>query len=81
MRGTSFWQAVWCALGAALMLILATGPSFAYLDPGSGGMLIQGLIGFCASAFATVGLVVMRVRQRFRRQEKEILPPTPDEDL
>lgn len=40
---------------AALVLIASSGPAFAYIDPGTGSMILQGIIGGVAG-----GLFIMR---------------------
>lgn len=39
-----------------IILVSLINPSYAYLDPGSGGFLIQTIIGFVAAIFAYIAL-------------------------
>lgn len=40
------------ALWAVVISLVGTSPAFAYLDPGTGSMLLQALIGGVATVFA-----------------------------
>ena len=52
-----------------LLLILPV-PSFAYLDPATGSMIIQGIIGAIAGLFVAVKLYWGKLTSLFSRQEK-----------
>ncbi len=41
---------------AAVVLIESTGEAHAYLDPGTGSMLLQGLVGGIAAASVAIGV-------------------------
>ena len=55
----------------ALFLVLLAQPAWAYLDPGTGSMIISALVGL----FATVGLAVKtywyRIKSFFRKDKAE----------
>jgi len=55
------------AAAAALFLIMVAEPAWAYLDPGTGSMIISAIVGL----FATVGLAVKtywyKIKAFFRR--------------
>lgn len=57
------------ALAAALTLLLAPRPAQAYLDPASGSMFLQLLLGGIAGAAVALRLVWRRLVARFRRKE------------
>ena len=58
----------------ALIVLSASGPAHAYLDPGTGGVLLQVILG----GFAAIGVVLKiywhRIRNAFGRNE----PANPD---
>lgn len=58
---------------AALMLAFATTPAWAYLDPGTGSMLLQLLIGGVAGSLFVVKLYFGRLKSfLFRRPQKPV---------
>lgn len=57
------------ALTAALTLLLAPRPAQAYLDPASGSMLLQLILGGVAGAAVALRLLWRRLVTRFRRKE------------
>jgi hypothetical protein len=48
-------KSVHCAVAAAFVFLLMSAPAYAYIDPGMGSMILQGLIGAVAG-----GLFLMR---------------------
>lgn len=63
------------AIAALLML---TAPAHAYLDPGTGSILLQGLIGAVAGALVVIKLYWARVVAVLRpRGRKDIAGPRP----
>jgi len=55
-----------CTVVSALILLLASAtPAFAYLDPGTGSLILQSLIGAVAGALVTVKLYWVRIRRLF----------------
>jgi len=56
---------------AALFLVMLAEPAWAYLDPGTGSMIISAIVGL----FATVGLAVKtywyKIKAFFRKDEAE----------
>jgi len=51
-----------CAWCAALLLLAATHEAHAYLDPGTGSMLLQGLVAAVAAVSVTIGLYWTRFK-------------------
>ena len=51
-------------------LISYTSPAYAYLDPGTGSMLLQGLIGGIAAAIAFLSIYWQKVKAFFGKKKK-----------
>ena len=51
-------------------LISYTSPVYAYLDPGTGSILLQGLIGGIASAIAFLSIYWQKVKAFFGKKKK-----------
>lgn len=72
------------SLFIALLLSLST-PAWAYLDPGTGSMILQGLIAGIAVAGFTIKTYWYKLRSLFGKQEpgslleEESLDPTEEE--
>ena len=69
----------------ALVLILAllgyAPPSFAYLDPGTGSMIVSAIVGLIATVTLAAKTWWYRIRRFFRRSEPETTtPPAAGED-
>ena len=65
-------------LAAALMLALTT-PAYAYLDPGTGSIVLQGIIGVFAVGAAYVSIFWSRVKSLFSvfgRSSKDASTPS-----
>ena len=60
-------------------LISYTSPAYAYLDPGTGSMLLQGLIGGIAATIAFLSIYWQKVKAFFGKK-KEINKGTTDKD-
>ena len=62
------------AMAAMLALIGTVTPAFAYLDPGTGSMLLQGLIGGIAAVSAVFSVYRQKIKDAmarwFKRDEK-----------
>lgn len=58
-------------LMASGVLLLACMPAYAYIDPGTGSALIQGLIAAVAAAGMTLRLYWHRVARFFGRKKKD----------
>ena len=62
-----------------LIIYLASiNASFAYLDPGSGSVILQAIIGFIAAIFATLSfywskfkLFILKIFKKEKKSEKE----------
>ena len=52
-------------------LISYTSPAYAYLDPGTGSMLIQGLIGGIAATISFLSIYWQKVKAFFVKQEPD----------
>ena len=52
-------------------LISYTSPVYAYLDPGTGSILLQGLIGGIASAIAFLSIYWQKVKAFFGKKEAD----------
>jgi hypothetical protein len=72
------------ALGAAFCYAVSVAPTYAYLDPGSGAMLVQGLIAAIAGglfAFRQVlGRMVHYLKTGRLTQPETPKPVTPDDN-
>ena len=53
-------------------LITYTSPAYAYLDPGTGSMLLQGLIGGLAVVLSFLSIYWQKVKAFFVKQEQDI---------
>ena len=53
-------------------LISYTSSAYAYLDPGTGSMLVQGLIGGIAAAISFLSIYWQKVKAFFVKQEQDI---------
>ena len=51
-------------------LIAYTSPAYAYLDPGTGSMLLQGLIGGIAASIAFLSIYWQKVKAFFGKKKK-----------
>jgi hypothetical protein len=63
----------------ALLLVLLSTPAYAYLDPGTGSMIIQGVVAALAVASAAVAAFWTRIRRLFSGRTKPADPEPPDE--
>ena len=52
-------------------LIAYTSPAYAYLDPGTGSMLVQGLIGGLAVVMSFLSLYWQKVKEFFSKKEAD----------
>jgi hypothetical protein len=63
------------AIGTALMggvfYLISTAPSFAYLDPGSGSMLLTAILGILAATTYTLKDYFYRATKPFRKKRGE----------
>jgi len=63
----------------AALLLFVPRPAEAYLDPGTGSMLLQGLIAVIGATLATVGIYWRTTRDLFRRLLRRKPDSTPDD--
>ncbi len=52
---------------SAIIIVAATSPAYAYLDPGTGSMILQGLIGGIAAGATIIALYYQKVKSFFRK--------------
>ena len=52
-------------------IFMTGGDAHAYLDPGTGSIIIQGLIGVVAAASVTIGLYWQKIKLFFTRKNVE----------
>jgi hypothetical protein len=65
-------------LFALAVLLLASTPAYAYLDPGTGSMLVQGLLAALAVVSAAVAAFWTRIRQLLSSRRKPADPEHTD---
>ena len=58
-------------LGLIVGLISYTSPAYAYLDPGTGSMLIQGLIAGIAAVVSFSSIYWQKIKAFFAKQEPD----------
>ncbi|MDJ0893611.1 MAG: hypothetical protein QNJ92_00600 [Alphaproteobacteria bacterium] len=61
-------------LALAASLAAVPGPAFAYIDPGTGGMLLQLLLGGVAGALVVIKLYWSRLKEAFSGANKKKEP-------
>ena len=61
-------------------LISYTSPAYAYLDPGTGSMLLQGLIGGLAVTISVLSIYWQKVKAFFGKEEADTDKDTADKD-
>ncbi len=65
-------------IAVVLLLFLSSSPAYAYLDPGTGSMIVQGLVAALAVASAAVAASWTRIRQLFSGRRKAADPERRD---
>ncbi len=60
----------------ALLVVLGTAPAYAYLDPGSGSILFQIIIGGVVTFFYTLKVYWKQVKNLFSQKFPSKKPPT-----
>jgi len=58
-----------------LMLVFSSN-SYAYIDPGSGSLILQGLLAAIASATTLIGIYYAKIKQFFSRKKPDDTEPT-----
>ena len=61
-------------------LISYTSPAYAYLDPGTGSMLVQGLIGGIAVVMSFLSIYWQKVKAFFGKEEADTDKDTANKD-
>ena len=56
---------------ATSFYLISTGPSYAYLDPGTGSMILTAILGFIAATTYTLKGYLSRFKMLFRTDEKD----------
>lgn len=64
---------------ATVLLMSMSEPAYAYLDPGTGSILIQGLLAAIAGAAMTIKLYWRRIVQIFSSKSKEVHKQTSEQ--
>ena len=64
------------SLLVAAVLVLSSRSAWAYLDPGMGSLLLQGLLATLAAGAAAVSLFWHRITSFFRRRPRPPAPPS-----
>ena len=65
-------------IAVTLLLVLLSSPAHAYLDPGTGSMIVQALVAGLAVASAAVAAFWTRIRRLFSGRRKPADPEHPD---
>jgi len=66
---------------AFIVLMVYMKPAHAYLDPGTGSILLQGLIAAVAGVMATGGLYWSRIKNFFLGNKKDMAKKTNEENV
>lgn len=66
MRAPLLEELMRIIIGSFLLLLATAVPAHAYLNPGTGSLLLQSMIGIAATAWLTVNLNFSRLKKRFR---------------
>ncbi len=66
------------ALVAAIVAATHTAPAFAYLDPGSGSIIVQGFLAAIAAVVAAGGMFWHRIKTRLASLFPRKKPPASD---
>lgn len=61
-------------IAVVIVLLLVSSPAYAYLDPGTGSMLVQGALAALAVASAAVAASWTRIRQIFSGRRRPADP-------
>ena len=79
------WGAGWLAVFIVLMIAMPTGSAQAYLDPGSGSLVVQIIIGGILAALVAIRLYWSRIIGFFTGKKpaptSDDQNPLPDEDV
>jgi len=65
---------------AVLLLALVAEPAFAYLDPGTGSMLLQVILGGVAAVGVALKLFWHKIRVAIGLSKKQAAEPAPEDD-
>jgi hypothetical protein len=65
---------------ATLIVVAPTGPAHAYLDPGTGSIILQGLLAVIAGSAVTLRLYWSKVKGFFGRGKTEGAPQSDDHE-
>jgi hypothetical protein len=59
-------------LGLSLLCIAISSPAYGYIDPGTGSLIIQGVIGAIAAIGVTLKLYWHKLKLFFSRREEKV---------
>jgi len=65
-------------ISVLLLLSFSSVPAYAYIDPGTGSLIIQGLIGAIAAAGVVLKLYWYKLKAFFSRESVDTDDPTSD---
>ena len=57
-------------IALTILVLLASNPAYAYLDPGTGSILVQGLLAVLAAASATIAAFWSQIRRYLSGRRK-----------
>jgi hypothetical protein len=63
-EGVEMYKAVICGIIVLGILVIFSVPAYAYLDPGTGSLILQGIIGTIAAGFAFFSLFFQRIKKK-----------------
>lgn len=66
---------------AALAVVFETEPAYAYLDPGTASLILQGIVGAVGAGVVAAGIYWRKFTGLFRRGEPEQAEGTPSNHL
>ena len=61
---------------ALALLIIYPGEAYAYVDPGSGSVIVTTILGLFAAVGYTIRKYYYRIRRFFRKSRRQDMPPT-----
>lgn len=66
LRGIKNWGLI--SVAAATVIFAGTAPAYAYLDPGTGSLILQAVIGVIAGALMALRIYWGRIKSLFKRK-------------
>ena len=71
MNRNSLDHAIGAAVLTAGFYLISTGPSYAYLDPGTGSMILTAILGLIAATTYTLKGYLARIKMLFRKGKND----------